>query len=413
MSFGIAISGLSSAQVDLDVTANNISNSATVGFKQSRAEFADLFSSSMGGVSSQQTGSGSRVSRVAQQFGQGNIENTSNNLDLALNGQGFFAVSNGESLQYTRAGSFSADNEGYVVNAASNRLQVYPSLGNGLFNSGALSDLRLSTTQSAPSATTTASTVFNLSASAAVPSTAVFDSADSTSYNNATSMTVFDSLGAAHTATMYFAKTATPNQWDAHLSIDGTVVGTAQTLNYDNAGALDLTPALWPTSQPGMLNFGGYTPTTGAAAMNIDFSVAKSTQYGASFATSSITQNGYTTGQLSGVSVDSSGVVQAKFTNGQATALGKVAVINFANPQGLQKIDGTAWTETFASGQPINSTAGTAGLGVIQSGALEASNVDITKQLVNMIVAQRNYQSNAQMISTEKSLTQTVMDMAR
>jgi flagellar hook protein FlgE len=406
MAFGIALSGLAAAQLDLDVTANNISNSETSGFKQSRTEFAELFSSSLQGVSSLQPGNGARVSKIAQQFSQGNIQNTSNSLDLAINGSGFFAVSDGGSLQYTRAGAFSTDNNGYVVNGALQRLQVYPSLGNGGFNTSQLTDLQLRTGQNAPSATTAATSIFNLPANAPQPSTAIFDPADSSSYNNATSLTVFDSLGAAHTATMYFDKTATVNQWDTHLYIDGTAVGGAQTLAYDNTGVLT-TPAT------GSINYGTYAPTTGAAVMNIDFNVAQTTQYGSSFATSGLTQDGYTTGQLSGITVDSTGIVQANFTNGQSTALGQVALVSFPNTQGLQKLDGTSWAETFASGQPTNGTAGTSGLGVMQSGALEASNVDITKQLVNMIVAQRNYQSNAQMISTEKNITQTIIDMAR
>ena len=157
MAFGIALSGLASAQLDLDVTANNISNAETVGFKQSRAEFAELFSSSLQGVSSLQPGNGSRVSKVSQQFGQGNIENTSNSLDMAINGPGFFAVSDGGSLQYTRSGAFSTDNNGYVINSALQRLQVYPSLGNGFFNTSQLTDLQLKTGQNAPSATTSAS----------------------------------------------------------------------------------------------------------------------------------------------------------------------------------------------------------------------------------------------------------------
>jgi flagellar hook protein FlgE len=406
MAFGIGLSGLSAAQLDLDVTANNIANSETSGFKQSRTEFSELFSNSLQGVSSLQAGNGVRVSKVAQQFSQGNIENTSNSLDLAINGTGFFAVSDGGSLQYTRSGAFSTDKDGYVVNSALQRLQVYPSLGNGAFNTSQLTNLQLQTAQNAPSATTSAVAIFNLPANAAQPTAATFDPVDPTSYNNATSLTVYDSLGAAHTASIYFAKTATDNQWNSYLYIDGTAVGTAQTLTYSNAGVLTV-PAT------GSINYGSYTPTTGAAALSIDFDVSQATQFGDYFSTTSISQDGFTTGQLSGITVDATGVVQANFTNGQSTALGQVAMVNFANPQGLQRVDGTNWAETYSSGQPMNGTAGTSGLGLLQSGALEASNVDITKQLVNMIVAQRNYQSNAQMISTEKEITQTVIDMAR
>ena len=406
MAFGIALSGLSAAQTDLDVTANNISNSETTGFKQSRTEFAELFSSSLAGVSSLQPGNGVRVAAISQQFSQGNIQNTSNSLDLAVNGSGFFAVSGGGALQYTRAGAFKTDANGLVINDSAQRLQVYPPLGNGTFNTSTLTDLTLATGQSAPTATTTAQTVFNLPANASPPVNGTFDPTDATSYNNATSLTIYDSLGAAHTGTLYFVKTATANQWASHLYVDGTAVGGAQTLAYSNTGALT-TPAL------GQINFGSYTPATGAAAISVTFDFSKTSQYGNAFGTTSITQNGFTAGQLTGISVDNSGVVQANFTNGQSRPLGQVALVNFSNTQGLQKLDGTNWAETFGSGQPVHGVAGASGFGQLQSGALEASNVDITKQLVNMIVAQRNYQSNAQMISTEKNITQTIIDMAR
>jgi flagellar hook protein FlgE len=406
MAFGIALSGISAAQTDLDVTANNIANSETTGFKESRSEFAELFSTSLQGVSSLQPGNGVRVSRVAQQFSQGNIKTSSNSLDMAINGSGFFVVSDNGALQYSRAGAFSPDASGNVVNAAGQSLQVYPALSNGGFNTSTLTNLQLQTSQSAPSATTSAETIFNLPANASQPTVATFDPADASSYNNATSVTVYDSLGAAHTSTLYFVKTATANQWDTHLYVDGTAVGGAQTLSYSSSGALT-TPA------GGQVNFGTYTPTTGANALSVDFNFSNSTQYGNSFGVTSVIQNGYTTGQLTGITVDATGVVQANFTNGQAVSLGQVALVNFANPQGLQKVDGTNWVETFASGQPVRGESGASGFGQLQSGAVEASNVDVTKQLVNMIVAQRNYQANAQMISTEKSITETIINMAR
>ncbi|MGC3979870.1 MAG: flagellar hook protein FlgE [Steroidobacteraceae bacterium] len=405
MAFGIALSGIAASQSDLDVTANNIANSETTGYKQSRTQFSELFSTSLQGVSNLQTGNGVRVSTIAQQFSQGNISTSSNSLDLAINGSGFFVVSDAGALQYTRAGEFTTDASGNVVNAAGQRLQVYPPSNNGNFNTSTLSDVQLSTNQSPPSATTEAETVFNLPADASQPTVTTFDPTNSASFNKSTSVTVYDSLGAAHTSTLYFVKTANPNEWQTNLYIDGTAVGTAQTLTYSSSGAL--------TSPTTVTNFGSYTPTTGAAAMSIDFDFTQSTQYGSSFGVSSITQDGYTTGQLSGISVDASGVVQANFTNGQSVSLGKVAIVTFANPQGLQKVDNTNWVETFASGQPVRGEAGTSGFGSLQSGATESSNVDVTKQLVNMIVAQRNYQANAQMISTEKSITETIISMAR
>ncbi|MBC7982446.1 MAG: flagellar hook protein FlgE [Candidatus Obscuribacterales bacterium] len=404
MSFTLALSGLNAASTDLNATANNIANTSTTGFKSSRTEFAELFAVSPQGTSNTQTGNGVRVSGVSQQFAQGSIEVTGNSLDMALSGEGFFIMNDAGGLTYSRAGAFQLDNSGYVVNNQNERLQVYPVLPSGGFNTGGLGDLRLVTSVSAPAATQSAQVLFNLPASASPPTVAPLNPANANSYNEATSLTVYDSLGAAHTATTYFVKTATANQWEANLYIDGTAVGAAQTLQYSSSGTLTV-----PVG--GLLTFPAYTPTTGAAPLNLSFDVAPTTQYGNSFSINAVTQDGYTTGRLIGIDFDSTGVVQARFTNGRSIALGQVALANFANPQGMQKLDNTSWAETFSSGQPLRGQAGTAGLGLIQSGALESSNVDLTEQLVNMITAQRNFQANAQVISTSDQVTQTIINI--
>ncbi|HKQ84405.1 MAG TPA: flagellar hook protein FlgE [Steroidobacteraceae bacterium] len=404
MPFRLALSGLNAASADLNVTANNIANTATTGFKGSRTEFAELFSVSPQGVSSAQSGNGVRVANVAQQFTQGNIDFTDNSLDLAVSGQGFFVLSDAGALAYTRAGAFQVDRDGYIVNSKNQRLQAYPPVSTGGFNTGALSDIQLVTSESAPNATTNADLVLNLPANAAQPTTTPFDPAVPTSYNRATSLTMYDSLGAAHTGTMYFSKTANPNEWTTRLYVDGAAVGTAQTLQYSNTGALT-SPA------GGQITFPTYTPATGAAPMNFTFDFSETTQYGSTFNVNSITQDGYTTGRLIGIDIDSTGMVQARFTNGRSLALGQVAMANFANPQGLLQLGDTNWAETFSSGQALRGQAGNSGFGLIQSGALEASNVDLTEQLVNMITAQRNFQANAQMISTADAVTQTIINI--
>ncbi|HKQ14700.1 MAG TPA: flagellar hook protein FlgE [Steroidobacteraceae bacterium] len=404
MPFRLALSGLNAAQADLTVTANNIANTATNGFKGSRAEFAELFSVSPQGVSSNAIGNGVRVSNVAQQFTQGNIDFTDNSLDLALSGQGFFILNDGGALAYTRAGAFQVDAQGYIVNARNQRLQVYPPSTNGQFNTGALSDIQLVTSESAPAATTAVDVTLNLAANATPPAVATFDPANVNSYNNATSLTTYDSLGAAHTATLYFTKTTNVNEWTTRLYVDGNAVGGAQTLQYNNSGTLTA-----PVG--GTIAFPAYTPATGAAAMNMTFDFGTSTQYGGAFNVNAITQDGYTTGRLIGIDIDSTGVVQARFTNGRSLALGQVALANFANPQGLQQLGDTNWAETFGSGQALRGQAGNSGFGLVQSGALESSNVDITEQLVNMITAQRNFQANAQMISTADAITQTIINI--
>jgi flagellar hook protein FlgE len=404
MAFRLALSGLNAASADLSVTANNIANTGTTGFKGSRAQFAELFSVSSTGVSANATGNGVRVASVAQQFSQGNIDFTDNSLDMAISGQGFFILSDNGAQAYTRAGAFLVDRDGYVVNSNNQRLQVFPPTPQGVFNTGSLTDLRLVTSESAPAATGTVEMVMNLPANAAPPPSAVFDPADPDSFNHSSSMTVYDSLGAAHTASVYFIKAALPNTWTQRLSIDGTLVGAPQTITYNNTGGLIVPPG-------GRITFPPFTPTTGAADINVTYDFSKTTQYGGAFTVNAITQDGYTTGRLIGIDTGSTGIVQARFTNGRSEPLGQIAMANFSNPNGLQQLGDTNWAETFSSGQALKGQAGNAGLGLIQSGALESSNVDITEQLVNMITAQRNFQANAQMISTADAVTQTIINI--
>ena len=404
MPFRIALSGLNAAQSDLNVTAHNIANTQTAGFKGSRTEFADLYAVSLQGTSNTQSGNGVRVNAITQQFAQGNVEFTDSNLDLAISGQGMFVLSDNGALSYTRAGAFQMNRDGYVVNAQQQRVQVYPPLAAGGFNTGGLSDLRLVTTDSAPAATNNVEYVLNLPGNATAPTQAPFDANNPNTFTQATSLTLFDSLGATHTGTMYFVKTATANQWTSQLAIDGTLVGTPQTLQYSNTGLLTA-----PVG--GLVPFPAYTPTTGAADMQVTVDLSQSTQFGGNFAVNSVTQDGFTTGRLIGIDISDTGIVNARFTNGNSQPLGQVALSNFANPNGLQQLGDTQWAETFASGQAIRGTAGSSGYGLIQAGALEASNVDITEQLVNMITAQRNFQANAQMISTADSVTQTIINI--
>ena len=401
MPFALALSGINAANSDLNTTANNIANVDTIGFKESRAEFASLFAQTQQGVSKTAIGNGVATSEIAQQFSQGNINSTSNNLDLALSGNGFFIVSNNGALAYTRNGAFQVDSNGYLVSSSGERVQGYSPLSNGGFNTGGLSDLQLTTSEVAPKATTTADVTLNLPSNATVPTTTTFSPTDATSYNNTTSLTVYDSLGAAHTAQLYFIKGSTANTWNAQLYVDGNNVGS-QALTYSSAGTLT-SPA------NGQVNFGPYTPSTGASPMNMTFNFGNSTQYGDAFGVNAISQNGYTTGSLTGINISQTGVVQANFTNGQSKTLGQVALANFENPQGLAQTGNTQWQETFASGAAVHGAAGGSGFGTIQSGALEQSNVNLTAQLVNMITASRDFQANSQVISTANQDTQAIL----
>jgi flagellar hook protein FlgE len=401
MSFNIALTGLNAANEDLSVTSNNLANVATVGFKGSRTEFSDLFASTQQGAIA--TGNGVAVSEIAQQFTQGNIETTGNTLDMAVSGDGFFVVSKNGALNYTRDGEFQLNSSGEVVNSEGLALQAYPPLANGGFNTGGLANISLNTNLSQPQATSTASITANLSASATPPADAPFSATDPNSYNNTTSLTVYDSLGAAHTASLYFINTA-PNAWQVQLTVDGTAVGAPQALDYSQTGALT-TPA------NGNVTFPAYTPATGAQAMNMTFNFSNTTQYGGNFGVTAVQQNGFTTGQLTGINVSQTGVVQAQFTNGRSINLGQLALANFENPQGLQQLGNATWAPTNASGAAVNGVAGNSGFGTIQSGSLEESNVDTTSALVDMITAQRDFQANAQMIQTEDQVTQAIINI--
>ena len=399
MPFAVALSGLNAASSDLSVTANNIANANTTGFKASRAEFADVFA-----VGAQNIGNGVAMSSVTQEFSQGGVDFTDRGLDLAISGEGFFTMSDRGVTSYTRAGSFGVDREGFVVNSQNQRLQIFPMASNGSFNTGTLSDLRLATADSPPQATTRAEFGINLPANASVPSVPTFDPANASSYNHSTAVTIYDSLGASHTATAYFVKTATPNQWESRFYIDGTAVGGANAMTYSNLGVLTA-----PVG--GGITLPAFAPPNGAAPINMTADLLNSTQYGSQFGVNQLTQDGFASGRLSSIDVDGNGVIFARFTNGRSEPLGQVALSNFANTQGLRQLGDTSWSETFTSGDAVRGSPGTGSMGLIQSGALESSNVDLTEQLVNMITAQRNFQANAQMISTADQVTQTIINI--
>ncbi len=404
MPFTIALSGLNAASADLEVTANNVANVNTNGFKLSRAQFAEVFAVGAQSISSNASGSGVRLADVAQQFTQGNIDFTDNSLDLAIGGEGFFVLNDKGARSFTRAGAFGVDNQGFVVNSQGARLQAYPYAGNDLFNTGTPTDLQLTTGASPPSATTRVSFGINLPADAAVPVNPTFDPADPSSFNHTTSATVYDSLGTAHIATVYFIKDAAANTWNTQVEIGGNPVGGSTQIVFGPDGQLQ-------TPVGGLMPLNPLDTGTGAADITMSLDFAAATQFGDTFGMNSLVQDGYTTGRLTGINVDAEGVVFARFTNGQSTALGKVALANFVNPQGLLQVGDTNWVESFQSGEALLGEAATATFGNIQSGALEASNVDLTAQLVNMITAQRNFQANAQMISTADTVTQTVINI--
>ncbi len=433
MSFNVGLSGLRAATSDLNVTGNNIANAGTVGFKQSRAEFADIYAASTVGGGSNPIGSGVTLSGVSQLFKQGNVNNTQNGLDLAVNGNGFFVTSNNGDVSYTRAGYFGTDKEGFVVNNFGYKLQGYAVDANGTLQNGLVTDVQIQTASQAPKATTKVDQTFNLNSTNTVPTATPFNPSDPTSYNSATSTNIYDSQGNSHVMTQYFVKNAA-NTWTMNMLIDGrnpaTPTSTAPysaTMNFSASGQLltqtpvtglvagangtlnlaDWVPAAPDTAVPPVWSANG----TNTPAVPINLDLRPSSQFASSFAVSSVAQDGYTTGQLAGLEVDDTGIIFARYTNGQSKTQGQVVLANFANQQGLTPVGKTAWIQSFQSGEPVVGTPRSGTLGALQSGALEDSNVELSDQLVNLIVAQRNYQANAKTIETESAITQTIINL--
>ena len=437
MSFNIGLSGLRAATSDLNVTGNNIANAGTAGFKQSRAEFADVYAASVLGTGSNPQGSGVLLSNVSQLFNQGNINYTQNALDLAINGNGFFQTSNNGDISYTRAGYFGTDREGFMVNNFGYRLQGYTVDPAGNLQNGIVGDLQIETASQAPRATETLDQVFNLNSTNQIPTTVPFNPADPTSYNSSTSTNIYDSQGNSHVFTQYFLKTG-PNTWNMNVLIDGRnpddpTLTTPSTvpLTYTASGQLDV-PALigsaptgFTVDANGLIQLTTWVPAApdtsippvwgpnGAAASvpGIAIDIRESTQFASTFAVNRVSQDGYTTGQLSGLEIDDTGVIFARYTNGQSRIQGQVVLANFANVQGLTPVGKTAWVQSFQSGEPVVGTPRSGTLGALQSGALEDSNVELSDQLVNLIVAQRNYQANAKTIETNSAVTQTILNL--
>ncbi len=414
MSFNTALSGLNSATSDLNVKSNNIANVNTTGFKSSRAEFADVYAVTALGSSSTAIGAGSVLKNVAQQFKQGNIDFTDNSLDLAVSGEGFFALAptlNSGEVIYTRAGAFGVDEEGYVVNNSGQYLRTFPvNAADGTVTSTAMSSttpLQLPASAGSPSATSSFGLAVNLDAGGTEVELDDFDATDSTTFTHATSATLYDSLGNPLITTVYFAKDDdNANTWRAFLAVDDSAasLSTSQVdITFDASGNL-LTPAAATSITVSGLS-------SGATNVTFDFDLNSSTQFTSSFNVNDLSQDGYTTGRLTGIDISDEGLVEANYSNGQSEPIGKVALASFPNAQGLSQIGNTAWVETIDSGEVLAGEAGTGSFGLVQAGALEASNIDLTKELVGLITAQRNFQANSKAIETNNAITQTIINL--
>ncbi|PZO13052.1 MAG: flagellar hook protein FlgE [Burkholderiales bacterium] len=403
MAFQQGLSGLNAASRNLDVIGHNIANSNTVGMKSSRAEFAEIYASSVNASGGTATGIGVAVAAVAQSFTQGNISVTGNELDVAINGNGFFELTqpNGSSA-YTRAGMFKLDREGNVVTNDGSNLMGYPTDAAGNRLSFDTQPLNLPTGGPIPAQQPPAITAeFNLDTRAAVWN-AVTPNTPLATYG--TSLVAFDAQGVEVPVAMAFRKTAA-NTWTVYTSGDGTAPTTASpsfTLNFNADGTLNpasITPA--PT----------VALTSANGTFNATMDLTDVTQFGTSFAVTNLNQDGYRPGELTSLKIDENGVVTGRYSNGQSRAAGQIALVNFRNAQGLAPGSNGIWQATFASGDPLRGEPGAGNFGALRAGALEDSNVDLTAELVNMMTAQRAYQANAQTIKTQDQVLSTLLNM--
>jgi flagellar hook protein FlgE len=452
MSFSTALSGLNAATADLNVKSNNIANVNTTGFKESRAEFGDVFAvSAFGTTSKTAIGNGVVLQNTAQQFSQGNLEFTDNALDLAISGEGFFAmapdVDSGEVI-YSRAGEFGVNKDGYIVSNEGWFLRAFPVDDTGQISAtsmNATGPIQLPPSVGAPEATTSLSIATNLPSNAdpisdtstTPPTEVAIDPNDPASYSFSTSATIYDSLGNEHVITTYYQKLdsnitgVNDNQWNMQAYIDGgeidptnsdegtpiALLANPARLSFNPDGTLLSADADPNTAAVDPIEFqfteaaGAFEWSSGASDQTVSLSLAGSTQNSGPFNVGALTVNGFPTGRLTGVDVSEEGLIRATYSNGQAVPIGKLALGDFANPQALNKIGNTAWKETTDSGPVIAGEASTGSFGQVQAGALETSNVDLTKELVGLITAQRNFQANSKAIETNNAITQTIINL--
>ncbi|WMN59364.1 flagellar hook protein FlgE [Pseudoalteromonas xiamenensis] len=443
MSFNIALTGLAAAQKDLDVTANNIANVNTTGFKESRAEFADVYAASVFSSGKTKNGDGAQTTMVAQQFHQGSLKFTQNSLDLAITGEGYFAMAEefgSQDYTYTRSGAFKLNKDNFIVDAQGNFLQGFPvDPATGDTTSVSLSTssaLQIPDASGSPRATATVYSSFNLDSRSQVP-TIPFDPTQSASYNSSTSTTIYDSLGQPHVTQLFFRKSAA-NTWQVFGTLDstrfdangspiatGTPATPISTFTFDasglpfqtngtgNTGSTFNPLTLTNTNLSTILTNGATFPTNVTVNWRDEANTTNKlpTQYASRFEVKALEQDGATVGRLSGIDIGTDGKVVASYSNGDSTFLGQVAMVRFSNSQGLQPVGNTAWKKSLTSGEPIAGEPGSGTLGSINSSALEQSNVNLTNELVDLISAQRNFQANSRALEVNSTLQQSILQI--
>ena len=461
MSFFTSLSGLKAAQTDLSVLSNNIANTASIGFKKSRAEFGDLISASplqSGTVA----GQGTRSKGISQQFTQGGFQTSDRALDLAISGQGFFVTKTGSQMAFTRNGAFSIDGDRNLIDSNGAFVQVLPVDSSGTLSATGISsatNLQIPYTAGQPVATKNLSLSVTLPSDADLPSSRAayqngiaykFDRFDSSSYNYSSATTVYDSSGNPQQATIYYVRMTAPGSIPAGTVVtpavydtDGTTIltpaVTTATANTDSTWAAhlfigdqeassdNLVPAAGASAKPLNLvfdtngtmtqptatkTFSSVLPSGASAPLSLDVTYGLTTRQASStFTPGNFNQDGKASGQLNNISVDNKGLVTATFSDGTTKKLGAIMIANFPNSNGLRQLGDSRWGQSGLSGEPIVSQAGVGSAGSIQSGALEQANVDITEELVSLITAQRDFSANAKAIETANNMTDTIVNL--
>lgn len=404
MSLATELSGVDAAQTYIDTVGNNVANVNTTGFKTSTPDFADLFA----GASATTPGEGVTTNNLAQSFAQGTISQTGNSLDVAISGNGFFQLQAGSgNTVYSRDGAFQLNSSGTLVNASGASVLGYSATASG---TGTLQPIKVNSGSLPASATSTLSMNLNLPTTVTPINTTTtpFNISNGKSYNESTSTAVYDSLGTSNTLTTYYTEVSgagTPPQWQVNWGLtngSGTLIasGAGPTLSFDSSGQLT-------SGSAGTITVN--TLPDGSAPLNVALDYTGSSLSNLAFAVNSVTNNGAGAGQYTGLSISENGQVIGQYSNGSTHVLGTIALANFANPQGLLQLSGNAWQPSPTSGPAISGLPGTGSLGQLQSGALEGSNVDLTGQLVNLIVAQQAYQANTEGINFDQQDFQKLM----
>jgi len=424
-SFYASLSGLSTSASNLSVIGNNLANLNTIGFKGSSGTFQDLFAASLGSQGTQgngnpiQIGLGTRLGGVTQNFGQGSYQSTSSVTDLAISGRGFFALQTKTGTRaYSRAGNFTVDKAGGLVDPNGNQVLGWNRSGGTVSVTGTPSPVQIDLGSTAGAAiTTTMSAITNLNANATVPVVGPPAIAGSV---YTTSMQVYDSLGATHNLIQTYTKTANTGEWsltmstdDAGATVDYNGTGSPTTLvQFDSAGIL--------TSQATNPTISISNWTNGAASQTIDWtirsgtpSISSLTGYASDSTTSNSVQNGYGAGTIQSLIVDQAGTITGVFSNGQMIPLAQVALAVFSNQNGLSKQGDNTWAETLASGSGNVGAANQGGRGAVLGGNLELSNVDVAEEFTKLIIAQRGYQANSRVVTTSDELLQETLNLKR